>query len=256
MRQDIHQAKAAEHYPLTDHVSDTGQTAEEIVATYIEPDGTPKPGSVQVLLADPPWGDKSQRGKKLGAIRHYPLMDDAALVDMGDAIKHITAEDSVCFMWVTSATLPFGLELLKHWGFQYKSFRFWGKLLLGLGYPYRNSGELMLYGKRGKGVDIKFKGEPNFFIAGRGAHSEKPPEAHASIDRLVGPDPVRLELFARRPAPSPHPWWVWGNEVASDISLARWGYPVPSDARFTSTDFTETNRAGIENFAQEISRDE
>lgn len=255
MQHDHQQPNTAQHYNLTDDVGGTGETVDEIIANYIEPDGTPKKGSVKVLLADPPWGHKSQRGQKLGAIRHYMLMDDVALVDMGEAIRHIMAEDSVCFMWVTNATLPFALELMKAWGFEYKSFLFWAKLMLGLGAPFRNSGELLLYGKRGKGVEIAFKGQPNFLVAGRGSHSEKPPEVHSLLDRLVGPDPVRLELFARRAAPSPHPWLIWGNECNADISLARWGYPVPSDAKFAATDFTETNRVGIENFAQEI-RDE
>lgn len=44
-----------------------------------------------------------------------------------------------------------------------------------------------------------------------GAHSEKPAEAHARIERLVaGP---YLELFARRPVRG---WDAWGNQVAAD----------------------------------------
>ena len=42
-----------------------------------------------------------------------------------------------------------------------------------------------------------------------GAHSVKPDETHARIERLVlGP---YIELFARRPRVG---WWTWGNELA------------------------------------------
>lgn len=190
-------------------------------------DGSPREGTFSVLLADPPW-TAMQQGR-LGASRHYDLMTNEEILGMGEAINQITAEDSVAFIWVTSATLPLGIQVLREWGYVYKSFIFWGKLTLGLGMPFRNSGELLLYGKRGRGVDIAFKGQMNWMVAGRGAHSEKPSETHSILDRLVGPGSPRLELFARRPAPSAEHWDVWGNEVPSTISLAQWGYPVPSD---------------------------
>lgn len=63
-------------------------------------------------------------------------------------------------------------------------------------------------------------------------HSHKPEEIHQIVERLVGEGPY-LELFARRPAPSHCHWDVWGAEVDSTVSLARWGYRVPGDARAT-----------------------
>lgn len=199
-----------------------------------EPDNTPEKGAMSVLLADPPW-TPMQTGR-LGAASHYELMTNDEILGMSEAIQHIMAEDSVCFLWVTTATLPLGIRVLRQWGFEYKSFLFWGKLTLGLGMPFRNSGELLLYGKRGKGVEVAFKGQMNWMVAGRGIHSEKPPEVHALIDRLVGTDAPRLELFARRTPPSAEHWDVWGREVASTVSLAKWGYPVPSDYDEQSTD--------------------
>lgn len=196
-------------------------------SNHNHPDGSPREGTFSVLLADPPWTPMQQG--RLGASRHYDLMSNGEIIGLKDAMHHIMAEDSVAFLWVTTATLPLGIQVLREWGFEYKSFVFWGKLTLGLGMPFRNSGELLLYGKRGRGVDIAFKGQMNWMIAGRGAHSEKPPEVTSMLDRLVATDSPRLELFARRPAPSAEHWDVWGNELPATVSLARWGYPVPSD---------------------------
>ena len=61
--------------------------------------------------------------------------------------------------------------------------------------------------------------------APRQDHSHKPEEFTVIIERLAkGP---YLELFARRRPSSGRPdeWYVWGNEIASDIYIP--GYPVP-----------------------------
>jgi hypothetical protein len=36
-----------------------------------------------------------------------------------------------------------------------------------------------------------------------------------------------IELFARRRPPSNRDWFVWGNEIDSDVRIPN--YPVPSD---------------------------
>lgn len=98
-----------------------------------------------------------------------------------------------------------------------------------LGNTFRNSGELLLLGVRGKGTKVAFKGQPNWGIHALQAHSRKPEEIHLIVERLVGGDGPFLELFARRPAPSSKHWDIWGNECDATISLAKWGYPVPAD---------------------------
>lgn len=47
-------------------------------------------------------------------------------------------------------------------------------------------------------------------------HSKKPDEARDKILALMGNLP-RVELFARQKTPG---WDAWGNEIASDITLA------------------------------------
>jgi N6-adenosine-specific RNA methylase IME4 len=191
------------------------------------PDGTPLPGTFTAVYADPPWS-VAQIGEQ-GAIKHYDLMTNRQILEMGPAVRELAAENSFCFLWVTTATVPLGIEVLEAWGFRYTSFYFWAKPRFTLGNTFRNAGELLLLGVRGKGTKVAFRSQPNWGFHALQAHSHKPEELHQIVERLVGGDGPFLELFARRPAPSGKHWDVWGNECDATISLARWGYRVPAD---------------------------
>lgn len=191
---------------------------------------TPTPGTYRAVLADPPWS-LHQKGQR-GASEHYDLMSDDRILEMGKAVQEITSENSFCFLWVTAATLPLGIEVLEQWGYRYTNYYFWAKPRFTLGNTFRNAGELLLLGTRGKGTKFVFKSQPNWGIYPLQEHSRKPEEVHTMIERVVGGGPY-LELFARRPAPTRGDWNIWGNEIPgteqSLISLAKWGYPVPGD---------------------------
>lgn len=195
----------------------------------------PSPGTYQVIYADPPWLP-FQKGK-YGAQSHYSLMSTDRICAMGEAIREIAADQSFCFLWVTTATVPDGLRVLEAWGFRYTSFYFWAKPRFTVGQTFRNAGELLLLGVRGKGTKVDFRSQPNWGLYPLQEHSRKPEEVHLMIERMVG-DGNYLELFARRPAPSRKPWDVWGNEVEATVSLKPWGFPVPSDFSPTTTHST------------------
>ncbi|MCS4275137.1 N6-adenosine-specific RNA methylase IME4 [Mycetocola sp. BIGb0189] len=193
-------------------------------------DRTPKPGTYRAILADPPWS-LHQKGK-LGASEHYTLLEDDLILGMGDAIQEIAAEQSFCFLWVTAATLPLGIQVLTRWGYRYSNYYFWAKPRFTLGNTFRNAGELLLLGMKGTGTKFAFRSQPNWGIYPLQDHSHKPEEIHSMIERVVGEGPL-LELFARREAPTRGDWDIWGNEIdaaePSLISLKKWGYPVPGD---------------------------
>jgi len=84
---------------------------------------------------------------------------------------------------------------------------------IGQGSYSRANPEFVLLGMRGKGVPRLDAGVRSEVLAPRGEHSQKPDKVIQSIDRLVGPDVTKIELFARRKYPG---WAVWGNEVQSD----------------------------------------
>lgn len=171
----------------------------------------------RTIIADPPW-NINQTGKR-GAARHYELMTldrikampVADLCDMNSA--HI-------YVWVPNGLLQEGLDVIKAWGFTFRSPIYWIKPRLGLGNYIRNASETLLFATCGH-APVKFHAQPNWLFAPLQDHSHKPEEQYAIIERLS--DGPYLELFARRRQPG---WDVWGNEIDSDIVIP--GYPVPT----------------------------
>jgi N6-adenosine-specific RNA methylase IME4 len=177
-----------------------------------------------IILADPPWSFKvrSPKGENRSAKNHYPVMtlDDIKRLPIGE-----TAEDnSVLFMWAIDPMLPEALDVIKAWGFVYKTVGFyWVKenfkgngFFTGLGYYTRANPEMCLLATRGKGLPRKNKGVRKLVFSPRGAHSVKPDEVQRRIDVLYGTDINRIELFARRWYPG---WSAWGNQIERGISL-------------------------------------
>ncbi|HWH25146.1 MAG TPA: MT-A70 family methyltransferase [Pseudolysinimonas sp.] len=160
-----------------------------------------------------------------GGERHYETMSLADIKAM--PIADLMEPDSWCFLWIPNGlALEEGNAVLRAWGFTpARQFITWFKGFTGFGEPLRNSTEQLLVGRIGK-PKIHFRGQPTHLIAPRQTHSTKPQEQVAIVERLIGPDGLILELFART-QPSSDRWRVWGMEVESDISIP--GYPVPSD---------------------------
>lgn len=169
----------------------------------------------KTVLADPPW-DINQKGKR-GASNHYELMTLDRIKAM--PIKELCAENAHLYLWIPNGLLQEGLDVIKAWGFTFRSPIYWIKPRLGLGNYIRNASETCLLATRGH-APVKFHAQPNWLFAPLQDHSHKPEEQYAIIERLSnGP---YLELFARRRQPG---WDVWGNEIDADIIIP--GYPVP-----------------------------
>ena len=169
----------------------------------------------KTVLADPPW-DINQKGKR-GAECHYELMTLDRIKAM--PVKDLCAENAHLYLWIPNGLLQEGLDVIKAWGFTFRSPIYWIKPRLGLGNYIRNASETCLFATRGH-APVKFHAQPNWLFAPLQDHSHKPEEQYAIIERLSnGP---YLELFARRRQPG---WDAWGNEIDADIIIP--GYPVP-----------------------------
>ena len=126
------------------------------------------------------------------------------------------------FLWATFPQLPEALQLIKAWGFTFKTVAFvWLKRnkksptwFYGLGYWTRGNAEICLLAKRGK-PKRHSAGVHQFIISPVEEHSKKPDVTRDKIVELAG-DLSRVELFARQKTPG---WDVWGNEVTSDLTL-------------------------------------
>lgn len=180
-----------------------------------------------VIYADPPW-DIAQKGAR-GAVEHYDLMTADRIAAM--PISDLAADNATLLLWVTNAALPAGLEVMKAWGFQYKTNAAWDKYYMALGAYFRGSHELLLHGTRGR-APFKFHGQRSTLSFPRQDHSHKPEEMIPLIERIL--DGPYLELFARQRPNSHADWSVWGNQIDSNVSIP--GYPVPSDFTRDETD--------------------
>lgn len=177
--------------------------------------------SWRTILVDPPWGTPDQRGK-FGAQSHYRLM---SLEDIRQLPVGQLADDNAhLYLWCYPATRYIAEDIMRGWGFRFVDEFVWGKDQFGLGQYFRHAHETLLLGVKGR-LPVQFRGQRSFTMLPRQSHSHKPEEVHVMVQRL-SPGPY-LELFARRPAPTNDWDDVWGDSVASTVSIP--GYPVPSD---------------------------
>ena len=188
-----------------------------------------------VIYADPPWPFEvySARGKQRSAERHYDTMSLEQIKAL--PIADLAADDCALFLWVVNPQLHGALDVIRSWGFQYKTVAFtWVKqnrggdgLFMGLGYWTRANAESCLLATRGSPSRLA-KDVRQIVMAPVAEHSRKPDEVRTRIERLV-PGPY-LELFARRPIAG---WTTWGNEIAAaDLAYER-GDDHADDARLT-----------------------
>ena len=120
------------------------------------------------------------------------------------------------YLWVPNAMLPDGLAVLAAWGFTYKSNLVWHKVRKdggpdgrGVGFYFRNTTELILFGVKGKNARTLQPGrsQVNIIRSMKREHSRKPDEQYQLIESC-SPGPF-IELFARGPREG---WKTWGNQ--------------------------------------------
>ena len=175
------------------------------------------------ILADPPWQFQNRTGKvapEHKRLNRYPTMklDDIKSLP----VEQISDDRSHLYLWVPNALVPEGLEVLKAWGFKYKSNLIWHKIRKdggpdgrGVGFYFRNVTEVILFGVRGKNVRTLQPGrsQVNFLATRKREHSRKPDEQYDLIESCSwGP---RIELFSRGTREG---WTTWGNQADDDYT--------------------------------------
>jgi N6-adenosine-specific RNA methylase IME4 len=151
-----------------------------------------------VIYADPPWH-----------FAPYSVVTGMTVDDIC-ALQVPASDDCVLFLWATAPMLPQALDVMKAWGFAYKSQCIWAKDRAGTGYWFRNAHELLLVGTRGN-IPAPAPGDQFLSVieAKAGAHSAKP-HAFAEMIETMFPNLPAIELFARAPRLG---WSVWGAEA-------------------------------------------
>lgn len=176
-------------------------------------------GLYGTVLADPPWQFNNRTGKVAPEHRRLSRYPTLALAEiMAIPVREVTAPDSHLYLWVPNALLKEGLQVLEAWGFTYKTNIVWQKIRRdgepdgrGVGFYFRNTTELVLFGVRGNlRTFAPGRSQVNVIRSRKREHSRKPDELYEIIERC-SPGPY-LELFARGRRPG---WDQWGNETDS-----------------------------------------
>jgi N6-adenosine-specific RNA methylase IME4 len=80
---------------------------------------------------------------------HYSTMTTSEIMALAPQIEGITAKDCVLFLWATGAMCDQAFDLMRAWGFKYKSQYVWIKDRAATGFWNRNRHELLLIGTKG-----------------------------------------------------------------------------------------------------------
>ena len=158
------------------------------------------------IYADPPW-PYANRAARGAAEKHYRTLTLDAICD--EPVKQLAAQKAHLHLWTTNAFLQEAFDVIRAWGFQYKSCLIWVKPQLGMGNYWRVSHEFLLLGVRG-GLCFRDRTCRSWLSARRTVHSRKPFAVRALIER-VSPAPY-LELYGREEHPNTD-WTVYGDQV-------------------------------------------
>ena len=174
------------------------------------------------ILADPPWQFQNRTGKVAPEHKRLARYSTLTLQEIKEIpVSLVAAEQSHLYLWVPNALLPEGLEVMKAWGFEYKTNIIWHKVRKdgepdgrGVGFYFRNTTEVVLFGVRGRLRTLQpRRTQVNIIKTRKTEHSRKSDELYKLIESC-SPAPY-LELFARGQREQ---WDQWGNEV-EDYSI-------------------------------------
>jgi N6-adenosine-specific RNA methylase IME4 len=173
--------------------------------------------SFSTVLADPPWQFINRTGKVAPEHRRLSRYSTLSLEQIKEIpVAQACIEPAHLYLWVPNALLPDGLAVMATWGFQYKGNIVWHKVRKdggpdgrGVGFYFRNTTELILFGVKGKNARTLPPGrrQVNIIKTRKREHSRKPDEQYPVIESC-SPGPY-LELFARGTRPG---WETWGNQ--------------------------------------------
>lgn len=169
------------------------------------------------ILADPPWRFLNRTGKVAPEHKRLSRYDTLSLEEIKQIpVQAVAGDKSHLYLWVPNALLPDGLEVMKAWGFTYKSNIIWHKIRKdggpdgrGVGFYFRNTTELVLFGIRGSMRTLDpGRSQVNIIRTQKQEHSRKPDELYGLIERC-SPSPY-LEIFARGKRKG---WDVFGDQA-------------------------------------------
>jgi len=214
----IHEAKIIARLPegkreiVLEKKLETGKDIRSIIreVNNAEKNRNAKPlpeGKFSIIYADPPWEYEHSVSAGREIENHYPTME----LEKIKAIRIPADDDALLFLWAPAPKLEEALEVMRAWGFSYRTCMVWVKDKIGMGYYVRVKHELLLIGVRGDGIGAPLpENRPESVVfAERAEHSKKPDIFYELIEKMY-PKHSKIELFARSRRGG---WEAWGNEV-------------------------------------------
>ena len=169
------------------------------------------PYKYDVILADPPWKFATWDGCNAKITRHYPTQCGAWIASL--PVAEIAEKDCLLWLWATQAQLHQAIDMMRAWGFEFKSAGAWAKRTrtdsswqFGTGFLLRSSAEFFLLGTRGHPRSAA-KNIRNLIVAPVREHSRKPDQQYEILESMF-PKASKVELFAERGRKG---WTSWGT---------------------------------------------
>jgi len=165
----------------------------------------------RVVYADPPWdyGNSMPPGTTVPR-DYYPSMKLSAICEL--PVREMIEDNAVLFLWTTSPHLEESFEVIRAWGFRYKSSFVWDKVAHNMGHYNSVRHEFLLVCVRGSCQPDVRKLFDSVLTEERTEHSRKPEVFREIIDTIY-PHGKRVELFRR--GAKIGTWDTWGNEASN-----------------------------------------
>lgn len=167
----------------------------------------------QIIYADPPWAYRNMGNIQATANAQYQTMNNKDICEL--PIEKIADENCILFLWATFPKMQEALDVIKAWGFEYKTVGFtWikknknGGNFFGVGWYTKSNAEVCLIGVKGKAPKIS-NSISQMIETVREGHSKKPDIIRNKIVEFCG-DISRVELFARQKTEG---WDSIGNDI-------------------------------------------
>ena len=193
-------------------------TIKETIEDFIVFTGDKK---YRTIYADPPWQFQNRTGKVAPEHKRLNRYGTMTLDEIKSLpVAQVAGEKCHLYLWVPNALLPEGLEVMKSWGFEYKTNLIWEKVRKdgqpdgrGVGFYFRNVTEILLFGIKGdKNRTLQpGRSQVNLLRSIKREHSRKPDEFVSLIEACS--ESPRLELFARGLREG---WDMWGNQAVEN----------------------------------------
>ncbi len=114
-------------------------------------------GSYKTILADPPWRFSNRTGKMAPEHKRLSRYSTMTLEEIMELpVAQVAEPRAHLYLWVPNALILEGMEVMRRWGFTYKTNLVWYKVRKdggpdgrGVGFYFRNVTELVLFGIRG-----------------------------------------------------------------------------------------------------------